>query len=239
MQQVNRYIDAAKETFNGTSELIRISRSRPWYDRPNKRFGGVGYMPVKRVMDVVLCIFLLIPVLGVIALCAILIKLDSSGPIFFVQERTGRGGKKFKMFKLRSMVKGADLVKAQLNGMNRLNYPDFKIPGDPRITGLGRFLRKTSLDELPQLFNVLGGEMSLVGPRPTSFSSSTYDLWQTVRLEVRPGITGLWQVSGRSEIDFDSRSRLDAAYIRNVSLLLDIKIMLRTFAAIINRHGAE
>ena len=120
-----------------------------------------------------------------------------------------------------------------------MSYPDFKIPSDPRITRVGRFFRKTSLDELPQIFNVIWGDMSLVGPRPTSFPSSTYDLWHTARLEIKPGITGLWQVSGRCEIGFNTRSRLDIAYVRNLSLLLDIKILLRTIGSVIHQNGAE
>jgi lipopolysaccharide/colanic/teichoic acid biosynthesis glycosyltransferase len=119
-----------------------------------------------------------------------------------------------------------------------LTYPDFKIPNDPRITRVGRFLRKTSLDEFPQLLNVFKGDMSLVGPRPTSFCSSTYALWQTARLGVTPGITGLWQVSGRANIDFDERNRLDIEYIRNQSFWYDIKILFRTFRCVLKRDGA-
>jgi lipopolysaccharide/colanic/teichoic acid biosynthesis glycosyltransferase len=121
--------------------------------------------------------------------------------------------------------------------MNEMKGPVFKIARDPRITKLGAILRKTSLDELPQLFNVLTGDMSLVGPRPTSFHPSTYDLWHSQRLEVTPGITGLWQVGGRNELTFDERNRLDAEYVRTLSLRRDVKIMLLTIGSVVKRSG--
>ena len=130
-------------------------------------------------------------------------------------------------------------MKEDLQHLNELSFPDFKISDDPRITRVGRFLRKTSLDELPQLFNVLKGDMSLVGPRPTSFGVETYSLWHTARLDVKPGITGLWQILGRSSIDFDERLRLDIAYIRNRCLTLDIKILFRTIGSVLKRNGAN
>jgi lipopolysaccharide/colanic/teichoic acid biosynthesis glycosyltransferase len=168
----------------------------------------------------------------------IMIKLDSPGPIFYIQQRTGKGGRRFNMLKLRTMVVGAEELKQELQHLNQLSYPDFKMADDPRITRAGRFFRKTSLDELPQLINVLKGDMSLVGPRPTSFSSSTYNLWHTARLQVIPGITGLWQISGRSSIDFDDRSRLDIAYIRNRSIGMDFRILLRTINSVVSKDGA-
>jgi lipopolysaccharide/colanic/teichoic acid biosynthesis glycosyltransferase len=143
------------------------------------------------------------------------------------------------MYKLRTMVNNAEKMKAQYMHLNELSYPDFKITNDPRITLVGRFLRKTSLDELPQLFNVLKGEMSLVGPRPTSFSATSYSLWHTARLAVKPGLTGLWQVSGRSELDFDDRLRLDIAYMRNRCLSLDVEVLFRTFGSVLNGRGAN
>ena len=120
-----------------------------------------------------------------------------------------------------------------------LSYPDFKMADDPRITRVGRFLRRTSLDELPQLINVLLGQMSLVGPRPTSFGADTYSLWHTARLEVDPGLSGLWQVSGRNELDFDERLRLDIAYLRNRCLWLDAQILFRTIGSVITGRGAN
>ena len=142
------------------------------------------------------------------------------------------------MHKFRTMVENAEELKKDLAHLNVLTLPDFKIIDDPRVTRVGKFLRKTSLDELPQIFNVLKGDMSLVGPRPTSFEASTYTLWHTERLEVKPGITGLWQISGRSDIDFDERVRLDRKYIERQSFWFDLQILFGTFAAVLNRKGA-
>lgn len=211
----------------GSGRVHKPTRSEIWYNG------------AKRVMDVILCLLVLPAVLVVIGLCVVIIKLDSNGPALFTQKRTGRGGRSFKMLKLRTMVANAEELKARYAHLNVLTYPDFKVIGDPRITRVGRVLRKTSLDELPQIFNVLRGEMSLVGPRPTSFSPATYRLWQTARLEVKPGITGLWQVSGRNELDFDDRLRLDIAYIRNRSMLLDLWILARTAGVVVSRRGAN
>jgi lipopolysaccharide/colanic/teichoic acid biosynthesis glycosyltransferase len=136
------------------------------------------------------------------------------------------------------MVKNAEELKKQLQHLNQVSWPDFKVADDPRITKVGKFLRKTSLDELPQLLNVLKGDMSLVGPRPTSFDVSTYSLIHTERLEVLPGVTGLWQVSGRSDVDFDERVEMDAEYISRQSFKYDLEILFKTVAAVLNRRGA-
>ena len=148
----------------------------------------------KRLMDLSLSLLALPFVLPVMAVCAIALWIENPGPIVFAQQRTGRGGRRFRMYKLRSMYRNAEELKEKYRHLNELTWPDFKISNDPRVTRVGRFLRKTSLDELPQLFNVIKGDMSLVGPRPTSFDAGTYTLWHTERLEVPPGITGLWQV---------------------------------------------
>jgi lipopolysaccharide/colanic/teichoic acid biosynthesis glycosyltransferase len=174
----------------------------------------------------------------VIGLCALLIWIEDPGPIFFTQLRTGKGGARFKIFKMRTMVKNAEQLKQKYAHLNELTWPDFKITDDPRVTRIGKILRKTILDELPQIFNVLKGDMSLVGPRPTSFDVSTYSLWHTERLEVLPGLTGLWQVSGRSNLDFDDRLRLDIEYIERQSLWLDLQILVRTVTAIFTQRGA-
>jgi len=196
------------------------------------------YAILKRCLDVVVCLVLLPPALGVMAVCAALIWLDNPGPVLFRQFRTGQGGRRFRMYKFRTMRTDAELLKQKYLHLNELTWPDFKIANDPRVTRVGRLLRRTSLDELPQIFNVLRGDMSLVGPRPTSFEASTYALWQMERLEVRPGITGLWQVSGRSEVDFNERSRLDIFYIENQSMQLDLGILARTALAVVSRRGA-
>ena len=198
-----------------------------------RRAGGI-----KRAMDVGITLAvmpILLPVLGMVALA---VRLDSPGPILFRQQRTGRHGVRFGMFKFRTMVENAEELKASLAHLNILPPPDFKIIDDPRITRVGKILRATSLDELPQIFNVLRGEMSLVGPRPTSFAASTYRLWHAERLEVVPGITGLWQVYGRNESTFDERLRLDVEYIQNQSPWLDLKIMFWTVGSVVRRSGA-
>jgi lipopolysaccharide/colanic/teichoic acid biosynthesis glycosyltransferase len=208
---------------------------------PKKRiFTGRSYLVVKRIMDLTLVILSVpfwIPALGLIAL---VIALTSPGaPPMFTQLRTGIGGKRFLMYKFRSMVPNAEALKAKYAPLNELQWPDFKITNDPRITKVGNILRKTSLDELPQLINVLKGEMSLVGPRPTSFGSETYKLWHTERLDVMPGMTGLWQIAGRAQLEFDDRLRLDIAYIDRAGIWFDINILLRTFAAVFKQRGAH
>lgn len=192
----------------------------------------------KRAFDVTLCLLALPVLLPIIGLVALLVRLDSPGPIVFRQQRTGRDGQRFAMYKFRTMVRDAEALKASLAHLNILPPPDFKIPNDPRITRVGGFLRKTSLDELPQIFNVLAGDMSIVGPRPTSFAPSTYSLWHTARLEVRPGITGLWQVMGRGSSTFDERLRMDIAYIRRMSLREDIRLIALTALSVVRRSGA-
>jgi lipopolysaccharide/colanic/teichoic acid biosynthesis glycosyltransferase len=196
------------------------------------------YQFAKRVMDVAICVALLPLVLPVLLVCAIWIYLDDPGPVIFTQLRTGRGGCRFRMFKFRTMSTNAEELKHKYAHLNELEWPDFKITDDPRVTRCGRFLRRTSLDELPQIFNVLRGDMSLVGPRPTSFAAETYALWQMERLEVLPGVTGLWQISGRSELGFDERLQLDIEYIENRSLWNDCHILLRTVTAVLRQRGA-
>ena len=201
---------------------------------------GPNYLIAKRVFDLLLVLLSAPLWLPLLCMCALLIKLESPrGPVFFAQERTGKGGRRFRMYKLRTMVVNAEELKGTLAELNVCNWPDFKIPEDPRCTRVGYFLRKISLDELPQIFNVLRGNMSLVGPRPTSFRAETYALWQTERLEAQPGITGLWQVIARGTADFDFRMRLDIAYIRRRCLWLDLQILARTVTVVIQQRGAH
>jgi len=204
----------------------------------NRDRSAMAYRVAKRGFDLALAALLLPLIVPVLALCALAIYLESPGPIVFTQRRTGRNGHRFRMFKFRTMVSNAEELKASLQHLNILPAPDFKIIDDPRITKVGKFLRKTSLDELPQIINVLRGEMSFVGPRPTSFAPETYDVWHTERLEATPGITGLWQVTGRNSMTFDERLRLDIDYIRNRSFRLDLKILTMTAAAVVTRSGA-
>jgi lipopolysaccharide/colanic/teichoic acid biosynthesis glycosyltransferase len=225
--------------------VLQMTATHPedWIKKfdPNKRIlTGRTYLMAKRVMDLLLVVVTLplwLPLNGIIAL---IIRITSPGaPVVFTQLRTGKGGRRFHMYKFRTMVPDAEALKAQYAHLNELQWPDFKITNDPRITSIGKFLRKTSLDEIPQLFNVLKGEMSLVGPRPTSFGPETYKLWHTSRLDVMPGITGLWQIFGRAKLEFDDRLRLDIAYMERASLRLDIYILLMTVFAVFQQRGAR
>ena len=201
---------------------------------------GEHYLIAKRLFDLTIVTLALPFLLPILIVCMILIKIESpGGPAIFTQLRTGKGGNRFRMYKFRTMVPNAEELKLQYAHLNELQWPDFKITNDPRITRVGKFLRKTSLDELPQIFNVFKGEMSLVGPRPTSFSATTYQLWQTERLDVLPGITGLWQILGRAKTEFDDRLRLDIAYIEKRCMWLDIQILYRTVLAVFSMRGAH
>ena len=195
-------------------------------------------LAIKRVTDVVLASLLLVAVAPLLALLALLIRFDSEGPVFYVANRVGRKGVKFRCYKLRTMVVGADEQKDELRNDNERDGPFFKLTDDPRITPLGRWLRKLSLDEIPQLWNVLRGEMSLVGPRPHPVDDfERYDIEHLRRLDVKPGLTGLWQVTARRDPSFDTNMALDLEYIENWSLWLDLKIALRTVPAILRAEG--
>ena len=210
------------------------------FDPRKRTLSRRSYLVAKRAMDLTLVIIsapLWIPFLGLIAL--VIAIVSPGAPVLFTQKRTGKGGQGFAMYKFRTMVPDAEKLKAKYAHLNELQWPDFKITNDPRVTPIGRFLRKTSLDELPQLINVLLGEMSLVGPRPTSFGPETYQLWHTTRLDVVPGMTGLWQVFGRAQLEFDDRLRLDIAYIERASLWFDVNILVRTVIAVFLQRGAH
>ena len=198
-----------------------------------------AYIALKRVTDFMVALFLLALFLPIIPIVTILIKLDSHGPILFKQKRIGKNGKEFNFYKFRSMVTGAETVIGALRPLSGVDGPVFKIKDDPRITHVGRFLRRSSLDELPQLINVLRGDMSIVGPRPNLPSEvSQYLPWQKRRLDVTPGITCFWQIAGRSHIGFQEWMRLDLEYVRKRSYITDLKIMLKTVPAVIARKGA-
>lgn len=206
--------------------------------RPGVVLRRSRYEVAKRALDLTATLLAMPFVLPLLLACSLAILLKDGRPILFAQERTGRAGRRFKLYKLRTMVKDAAARKQELLAENHQSGPDFKVARDPRITPLGAFLRKYSLDELPQLLNVLKGDMSLVGPRPTSFAASTYDLWHTERLEIAPGLTGLWQVSGRADVDFDDRVRLDVEYVERRSLLFDLWILVRTVKEVVRPRGA-
>jgi exopolysaccharide biosynthesis polyprenyl glycosylphosphotransferase len=205
----------------------------------------IGFSPVahvnwlKRIADVLLTGAGLLVTWPLFALIAIAIKLDSPGPVLYRQQRVGKDGRLFQMMKFRSMSQDAEQRRAALLAVNEADGPIFKIRNDPRITRVGRWLRRSSLDELPQVFNVLRGEMSLVGPRPPLPSEvEEYEEWQLGRLRAVPGMTGLWQVSGRSDVSFHDMVRLDLHYIRNWSFSLDLEILWRTLPAVIRSRGA-
>ncbi|MDH7480980.1 MAG: sugar transferase [Armatimonadota bacterium] len=195
---------------------------------------------IKRCLDVVISLIMLIILAPLMLLVALAIKLESEGPIIYKQTRVGKNGREFTFYKFRSMFRDADKRLAELRHLNEADGPIFKIKNDPRITKVGRIIRKTSIDELPQLINVLKGDMSLVGPRPPlPVEVAQYTARDRQRLNVIPGITCLWQISGRSNIGFDRWVELDLEYIRNQSLWLDLKILLLTIPAVIKGTGAH
>jgi lipopolysaccharide/colanic/teichoic acid biosynthesis glycosyltransferase len=194
---------------------------------------------LKRILDLIGSIIGLLLATPVLLLAGVAIKLDNPGSVFYSQERVGLNGKTFRMYKLRTMVVGAERKVAQVLATNPLQGPVFKIPDDPRVTRVGRFLRRWSLDELPQLWNVLRGEMSLVGPRPEeSWIVAQYNDLQRLRLKIKPGLTGPMQVSGRGDLDMDERLKLELDYIRNGSILEDLKILIKSLPAVISGKGA-
>lgn len=195
---------------------------------------------LKRTMDIGLAALLLVALMPLLLILGFLVKITSRGPVIYRQVRCGLYGRRFTLYKFRSMRKGAEDVLWEIRHLNEMAGPVFKMRNDPRVTTLGRLLRKSSLDELPQLWNVLKGDMSLVGPRaPLPEEVKEYTRWQRRRLSVKPGITCLWQVSGRNEVDFHEWMKLDLQYIDNWSLLLDLKILLRTFPVVVLGKGAR
>lgn len=199
------------------------------------------YFVIKRLMDVVFSAIALIVLSPIMLIVAVAIKLeDIKGPILFSQERVGYLGKKFKMYKFRSMYVDAEERLHEIQHLNEQTGPVFKMKDDPRITKVGKFIRKTSLDELPQLINILKGEMSMVGPRPALLREVVqYNDYQKQRLLVKPGLTCIWQVSGRNNIGFDEWMELDLEYIKNQSLGLDIKLILQTIPALLGDCNAS
>jgi exopolysaccharide biosynthesis polyprenyl glycosylphosphotransferase len=228
-----------------TMEILMMDRaefvpgqSLPLFELKPPVFDGIDFV-VKRTFDLAGSMVLLVLLAPVMTLAALAIKLSSRGPVLYRSMRPGIGGRPFACFKFRTMVHGAEHLQDTLERQNELTGAIFKIRDDPRVTRVGRFLRRWSLDELPQLFNVLRGEMSLVGPRP--LPQRDYDLlddWHRKRYLVLPGMTGLWQVSGRSELDFDELVRLDFLYLERWSVFLDLTILLKTVPAVFRTRGA-
>jgi lipopolysaccharide/colanic/teichoic acid biosynthesis glycosyltransferase len=202
----------------------------PWWSYP---------ATLKRVLDISVAVVFLLCSLPVWLLIAVAIKVDSPGPVFFVQERVGLRGRRFRFYKFRSMRVGADRARAEVQHLNEVSGPVFKVRRDPRITRVGRLLRRTSLDELPQLANVIRGEMSIVGPRPPLPEEvAQYRASDMVRLGVKPGLTCWWQVRGRSNCDFDTWMAYDREYVYGLSLWVDLVIVIRTTWAVLSCRGA-
>jgi lipopolysaccharide/colanic/teichoic acid biosynthesis glycosyltransferase len=194
---------------------------------------------LKRALDVCVSLVAIIVLLPAAALLALAIRLDTPGPTIFLQQRAGRGGRPFRMFKFRTMIDGAEDVLAELVPFDELDQPVFKLRDDPRVTRVGRVLRRTSLDELPQLVNILRGDMSLVGPRPEQMELvARYSREERVRLAVRPGLTGPMQVSGRGELTLDERVAVEREYIENLGLGRDLRILAMTLPAVVGARGA-
>ena len=198
------------------------------------------YEIFKRIIDIIgagLGLILLSPIIAIVA-CAV--KFTSKGPVFFSQKRVGKNGELFEMYKFRSMVVNAEELKENLEEQNEMSGPMFKIKDDPRVTKVGKFIRKTSIDELPQLWNVLKGDMSLVGPRPSLPKEvEQFDNWMFKRLTVRPGLTCYWQVSGRNNIDFEDWMKLDVKYVEERNIWIDIKLIFKTIFVLFGDKNAH
>lgn len=228
---------------SGNGQSKQTTAARPQSDKPVRALETlfIRRMPAwKRAIDVIGATTGLIVLFPLFVLVAAAIKLTSPGPVLFTQMRRGRGGVKFRMWKFRSMVTDAEARKAGLRQLSEQDGPAFKMDDDPRVTALGRFLRRSSIDEIPQLWNVLGGEMSLVGPRPLPCDESDgCALWQKRRLDVTPGLTCLWQINGRSKVSFDEWVRMDMEYLRTIGPVTDLLILLKTIPAVLLRRGAK
>ncbi len=230
---------------DGESGLIRgeVSRVATTPDGAVGDMGTLFQQPMpwwKRAWDLSWAAILLVGISPVMLVIAILVKATSPGPVIFRQWRAGRGGRPFLFYKFRTMIDGADALKEELRASNEVSGPVFKIKKDPRVTVLGRVLRRTSLDELPQLWNVIKGDMSLVGPRPPTLDEvPKYEGWQRRRLDLTGGITGLWQVSGRNEVSFEEWMRMDIRYSRTRSPWNDLRILFKTIRAVVTGRGAS
>ncbi len=217
--------------------LDKLPESESLQDEP--RNDCVNQAKFKRVIDITASLMGLLLLSPIMLLVALLIKMTSRGPVLFSQVRIGQGGKKFRLYKFRTMVVNSESLKGQLKKLNEKSGPVFKIKKDPRITKIGGILRKYSIDELPQLWNIVKGDMSVVGPRPPLPDEvAQYKIWQTRRLATKPGLTCIWQVSGRSRIEFEDWVRLDLRYIDSWSLWLDIKLIFKTFRVVLTGDGA-
>lgn len=211
-------------------------------ERNHKKNANVEkrYEFIKRTVDIVCSLGALIILSPIFLIVAVAIKLESKGTVLFSQERIGRNGQSFKMYKFRSMVANAEELKKKLTAKNEMDGPMFKMKEDPRVTKVGKFIRRTSIDELPQIINILKGEMSLVGPRPSLPNEvKEFEEWMLERLTVKPGLTCYWQVSGRNDIDFENWMKLDIKYVEERNTLLDFKLIFKTFFVLFGDEHAR
>ena len=221
-------------------EPVQIINDYEIYTEELEYRKSLGYRAIKRFIDIMGALFGIIFLGPVMLAAAIAIHIDSKGAAIFAQKRVGRNGQPFNMYKFRSMVTNAEELLEKLKEKNEMSGPMFKMKDDPRVTKVGRFIRKTSIDELPQLFNVLKGDMSLVGPRPNlPREVSRFSKYHRQKLQVKPGLTCYWQVMGRNEIDFEDWMELDLKYIRERSLWVDIKLIVKTFFVLFGDKNAR
>jgi exopolysaccharide biosynthesis polyprenyl glycosylphosphotransferase len=230
-----RYKDSNFKLTNASKTEIGNERFLTFSNIPHNLYA----LAIKKIMDVSISLFLIITLSPALIAISILIKLTSPGPIIFKQSRVGLRGRQFSLFKFRTMVVNAEILRKELEAENEVDGPVFKIRDDPRVTKIGKFLRKTGLDELPQLFNILKGEMSLIGPRPPLYEETkAYKRWQLRRLSVKPGLSCFWQIKpDRNNIKFEKWMEMDLAYIDNWSLRLDFVILLKTILTVFQRTG--
>lgn len=201
---------------------------------------NVGYFIIKRIIDIIGALWGILLLAPFMIVVAIWIKLGSKGPVFFTQERIGQDGRGFMMYKFRSMCTNAEYLLEKLQGQNEMSGPMFKMKEDPRVTKVGKFIRKTSIDELPQLFNILKGEMSLVGPRPSLPKEvAQFSSFQKQRLVAKPGLTCYWQVRGRSDVSFEEWMEMDVQYIEERTTLIDIGLIFKTVGVLFGDEGAR
>ena len=199
----------------------------------------IGYLICKRIIDILCSIIAIILLSPLLLVVAISIRMESKGKVIFSQIRVGLNGKQFKIYKFRSMVENAEKLRKNLDDKNEVSGPMFKMKHDPRITKVGRYIRKTSIDELPQLINVLKGDMSLVGPRPSLPSEViNFESWMLKRLKVKPGLTCYWQVCGRSNIEFQEWMKLDIKYVNEMGIITDIKLIVKTILVLFGDKNA-
>ena len=231
--------DADKPAAEAEAEVARAEEIWPpvleYPERPTR----AAYDRFRRMLDLVAVGLLAVPATVIVGLAAIALKVESPrAPVFYRQMRTGYRTERFEIIKLRTMVPNADALKASLAADNMRSGPDFKVARDPRITRIGRVLRRTSIDELPQLANILRGDMTLIGPRPTSLDVDAYEPWQLERFEVRPGVAGLWQAEARDSESWDERIALDIAYARRRCFRLDVRILFSTLRTVVRGVGS-